>query len=366
MNIVISALRFNPGKTYGAEVYLGHMLPALARAATSHRLTLLCRSASRDWFTREFPGIEVRDHPMPGGRVLGLAEEQRVAASLIRAAKGEVAFFPFNLMPVVPGPTVLMVHDLASFFYRSHFPQYRPAFNLAQKMMVSVSIRTARAIVTPSRAVAEEVARHFPAAAARITPIPEAVPLLSGDSGAMLPDAWTQGRYVLLQTGAKLPHKSQHTSLEALALLKERAPRLYDQLQLVVTGGDAAELADLNAVALRCGVADRVHLAGRVPREVLGAASARADVHLFPTLYEGFGLGIVEALSLGRPFLASDLPVLREVAGGQGVFFTPGDAAEMATKLEAMLSAPSSPVTAPAWTWDDHARELLSVLSAQG
>lgn len=366
MNIVISALRFTPRKSYGAEVYLTHMLSALARVATSHRLTVLCASASRDWFIQEFPTIEVRGHSMPRGTVLALAEEQRVAASLIRAAQGDVAFFPFNLMPIVPGPTVLMVHDLASFYYRSHFPKYRPAFNRAQKMMVSMSIRTAQAIVTPSRAAAEEVANHFPSAAARITTIPEAVPSLPVDSGATLPAAWTRSRYLLLQTGAKLPHKSQHTSLEALALLKDRAPQLYDQLQLVVTGGDPAELADLNAFALRCGIADRVHLAGRVPREVLGAVAARADLHLFPTLYEGFGLGIVEALSLGRPFLASDLPVLREVAGGEGVFFTPGDAAEMATKLEAMLAAPLLPVTAPAWTWEDHARGLLSVLSAQG
>lgn len=383
MKILISVPRFLPHTTYGAEIYFTHMLQGLLRVKeTSDEITVAANAKAAHWMTETFTsahmfgeGINVVAMPVPHNTVSGLAYEQWALPRLVRSYGADVTFFPFNFMPTMGiAPTkqgngsVLMVHDLVSHFYRAHFPRYRPAFNYIQASILRRSIIRAGAIITPSQAMADDLLKAYPEVLGKVTVIREAVPCFpNGHSEAELPEVWQQTPHLLMQSGAKLPHKSQNTSLEALAILKRVAPKLYDDIRLVITGGSPSEQEELATAVAEHGIEDVVDLAGRVPRATLGALAARANLHLFPTLYEGFGLGIVESLALGKNFVASDLPVLREVSEGQGIFFEPGNAVAMAQALKKALTSRLAPTIPPNWDWDDHGRALLTIIrSAAG
>lgn len=381
MKLLVAATRFVPGKTYGAEVYFTQMLLALLREIAPDDEVVICVNLeAAGWITETFVAspaaaeiVKVDALSIPTDTPRALVYEQFALPWLANKHGCDVVFFPFNLMPVFGNPfgrtearTVLMVHDLVSFYYLKHFPDYRPGFNWLQSWFLKRSIAKARAIAVPTQAMADELAALFPSQARKVSVIHEAAPEIQLEVGStQLPSAWQDARHLILQSGAKLPHKSQNTSLEALAHLKHNSPDLYGGICLVITGGNNDEQAELHAAIERYGVEDVVKVAGRVPRETLDALARRAKLHLFPTLYEGFGLGIAEALSLGKNFVASDLPVLREVSGDQGFFFDPGNAVSMAAQLERALTKPLSPTLAPAWDWSDHAKALIRMLSGQ-
>ena len=381
MRLLVVATRFVPGKTYGAEVYFKHMLKAVLREiAPEDEVVIAANMGAFAWMTETFidrhkapENIKVDALSVPKSTIRALVYEQFALPRMANKHGCDVVFFPFNLMPVFGnlfrrvGPrTVLMVHDLVSFFYLKHFSEYRPAFYRLQAWILKRSINKAGAIIVPTQAMADDLSTHFPGQARKVRVIHEAAPPLLGDPASIeLPTAWQQAPHLLLQSGAKLPHKSQNTSLEALAYLKRNSPKLYDDICLVITGGNNDEQAELRSAIERFGVQDAVEVAGRLPRETLEALSARAKLHLFPTLYEGFGLGIAEAICLGKNFVASDLPVLREVSHGQGVFFEPGNAVSMANALGRALCQSLSPTRAPGWVWSDHARALIGILREQ-
>lgn len=126
-------------------------------------------------------------------------------------------------------------------------------------------------------------------------------------------------RRVLVVAGRMVAAKGQRIALEGFA---RAAPRLPDlDLELIGDGPDHAALA---ARAAALGLADRVVFAGWRPRSEVLARMASAAAVLVPSLHEGFGLALAEAMALGRPAIAADIPALRETAGlGQGVRLVP-------------------------------------------
>jgi O-antigen biosynthesis alpha-1,2-rhamnosyltransferase len=97
----------------------------------------------------------------------------------------------------------------------------------------------------------------------------------------------------------------------------------------------------------------------------LALAYRKATALIFPSLVEGFGLPLVEALDQGLPVLASDIPVFREIVGAHARFFPPSNAAALETAVRALLSAPAAPKPTFQWlTWEESTRHLLLTLQA--
>jgi L-malate glycosyltransferase len=109
---------------------------------------------------------------------------------------------------------------------------------------------------------------------------------------------------LLLATGRLVDQKNHPVAIRALAHL----PEAY-----LVIAGDGPNERELRALAQQLGVDDRLHLVGPIERSKLGDLFAAADVYLFPSIWETFGLAGVEAAMAGLPIIASDLPVLHEV-----------------------------------------------------
>lgn len=370
MKILISALRFVRNRTYGGEVYFKSLLKALDKVKGDEADIVVASSPETcNWIKEIAPSLETIRGKVPTHNLMALIHEGLLVPKIAETIGAEVVFFPFNVMPKIKQPSVVMVHDLVNRYYLTNFPSYRPLHNWLLWKLVLRSIRGAEAIITPSNTVADEIRSLHIKEKTKVFPIREAVAvnITNNKECRLVSD---NGAFILLQTGAKLPHKGQEISLHALVKLREFSPTLYEKIKLVITGGDKKELTVLRRLSEKLMIVDNVLFTGRVEADELEGLVHKASLVLFPTLYEGFGLGVIEAQKEGKAVIVSDIPVLREITGGAAAFFCPGDHVGLARIIKKLLTNEKErlqlekvgPKKASDWTWDDHARALIEVL----
>lgn len=171
----------------------------------------------------------------------------------------------------------------------------------------------------------------------------------------------------ILSVSTIQPRKNYRRLIEAFAQL---APR-YPDLSLVLAGGRGWKYEEILTAPEEWGIVDRVHFAGFVADEDLPALYAAASIFAYPSLYEGFGIPILEAMACGTPVMASDRSSLPEVTGDAGLQVDPLDVDEMAATLESLLVddelrrslVASGFSQAGRFTWAKAAAQLLQVYS---
>jgi len=204
--------------------------------------------------------------------------------------------------------------------------------------MTKLSVRKAAAVLVPSESVRREAQRFLGAGAhtAEITyegvdpafrPLDKTEAALTARERYGLPD-----RY-LFSLGTREPGKNRQAIFRALRRLVDEGRDLH----LVVTGQAAwgATKEDGDVAAL--GLTGLVHFTGYVPREDLPALYNAADAFVFPSLYEGFGLPVLEAMACGVPVVTSNVSALPEVAGDAALLVDPNDAGEIAAAIGRVL-----------------------------
>jgi glycosyltransferase involved in cell wall biosynthesis len=145
------------------------------------------------------------------------------------------------------------------------------------------------------------------------------------------------GEVLLLNVGRQEFQKGQEHLLEAFAALAERRPRL----RLLVAGRKGHATPRLEAAVRRLGLDGAVRFLGH--REDVPELLAAADVFVFPSLYEGLGGALIEAMALGLPIVASDLPAIREVVeeGRNAILVPPASPSELAQAIDSLVDDPS-------------------------
>ncbi|MFI5494837.1 glycosyltransferase family 4 protein [Actinoplanes sp. NPDC051859] len=253
--------------------------------------------------------------------------------SLVRGALVDVMVFPYHLgaAPLLGCPTVALVHDC---IFETD-PRYVPSrsIGVAYRMMTSLVARTAT-IATVSRASAREVERYY---GQRVDP---GLVIGAGVDQQLRADPAAADRLAreyglepgyVLHVGAQRPHKNAAILVEAIA----RVPGA----RLVLVGSADERFGDEVGPAIeRYAVADRVTRLPFVPEELLGSLYAGARLLAYPSLVEGFGLPVLEAMVARTPVLASDVPVLREVGGTAAQYVPPGCAEAWAAGITRLLA----------------------------
>jgi glycosyltransferase involved in cell wall biosynthesis len=251
----------------------------------------------------------------------------------------------FVAWPASRAARVPVVHDLA-FMTHPRFVAARNRYFL--RAMVKRSVGAASLVVTVSNAMSREIAAHYRIDRGRIAVVPNGCDLErfaraepdTGRGSAPL-------RYLLF-VGTLEPRKNLAGAIDAHALLRRSRA---DVPPLVVIGKQGWNRSSW-AGRLRAGTAsgDVVYL-GPVEDRELASLYAGADMLVFPSFYEGFGLPVLEAMASGCPVVASDIPALREVAGDAATY-TGTDAPAIARGMEKLLD-------------DSALRERLSKLGAE-
>lgn len=324
------------------------MLPDVQLVALASRELA---AAGAPWF----PGRVIDSGITSAGRIGWALGEQIVG---LRAARlgADVVHCPANFGPALsPVPVVLTVHDLISF----RFPEYVPG-RLAgiQRALLRAGVRSARRVLTVSSATATDLEEQLGLPPEKVLVVP---PAGSGRCATGV----TRRSTLLFSLGNRMPHKNFTGLLEALArIAPARRPRL------LITGGGPDD--PLTAEVARLGLEDWVELAGWLPSEQVDRLYAEATLLVFPTLFEGFGLPVLEAMSAGCPVLCTDLPVLHEVGGEAAAYVDSRDPQALADAIVRLLDDPAErdrlaaagTARAAEFSWERTAGQTLSALVA--
>jgi glycosyltransferase involved in cell wall biosynthesis len=354
----------------GVDRYLTELVAALARADATSRFTLFINRADRD----RFAGLP------SNFTILAIGFRPRIARLLLQqawlppacASRGvDVLHSPSFLLPWSRGSArhLLTVHDMTLFSMPEVHARLRRSH--AFRRMVLASIRRADLISVPSRSVRDELLARVPGIGAgrvRVTPWGVAERFSREDHEddrvlrARLP--WIPHAPYVLSLCALEPRKNLPRLVEAFGLLiREHGSDAHLVLAGALDHGRDAVLAAIAASAH----ADRVHLPGFVPDDVLPALYRRARVFAYPSLGEGFGFPPLEAMAAGVPVVAATGSSLDENLGGAAMLIPPNDPRALAAALHKLLTDPGARANAVAagiaraarFSWDETARLTL-------
>lgn len=277
----------------------------------------------------------------------------------------------------VPPPTrsrgvVLVVHDLA---YR-RFPETAPQIDARWERRFARALRDCAAVIVPSASARADLLASYPLDAGRVRVVPHGVDRFDAPPANVVSDTLQrygiEPPYVLFVGGIE-PRKNLRALVEAFS-------RVDDGARLVIAGGAVRWFpsgeSDLHAAvrALPGDVRDRIVFTGYVQRVDRDALLARATVLAYPSIYEGFGFPVLEAMAAGVPVLTSTASSLPEVAGDAAVLVDPSDREAIADGLDRLLGDGSlrdrlrdaGRARASAFTWDATARATSDVLRLAG
>ena len=239
------------------------------------------------------------------------------------------------LMPLKGVPTVLTVHDL---IYKL-FPQYHKKLNYWYlNLAMPLFCRRADAIIAVSQATKQDIVKYYGIDPAKIAVVSEAASeLFKPPSQARITHAHqTYGlpeRY-LVHLSTIEPRKNLSRLLDALLALRQTFPNLH----LILVGERGWLYEDFFAKIEAAGLKEVVISPGWIPDEDLPAVLAGADLAVQPSLYEGFGLPLLEHMASGQVVAASSSSSMPEVGGDAAVYFDPTDVEEMTAVIRRLLT----------------------------
>lgn len=253
---------------------------------------------------------------------------------LAAARRLDVLHSPGNTGPVMaPGiATVVSLMDLI-WLHRPGDWERDPRAHRAMRRLVHHSLRHADRVFAISQASADDFARtlHYPADRIVVTPLGVRAPDGAGTPERVLRERLGLGRgRVLLCVAQKRPYKNLERLVTAL-------PELDPDVVLVLPGSSTPYEADLRRLAVRLDVESRLRLPPWLSNADLAGLYTLSSVFVLPSVIEGFGLPILEAFVNDLPVACSDIPALREVAGGAALLFDPHDQVEIVDCVRHLL-----------------------------
>jgi len=296
-----------------------------------------------------------------------VAWEQLVQPWAVYRAGVQLLHAPAFVSPLVAVvPAVITVHDLS--FLR--FPErFRPSNRLYLSAMTRLSCRRARRVIAVSQATADEIVRLLGVPAGRVDVVPNGVhhtrfrPLPPSQVEAFRREKHLPERFVLY-LGTLEPRKNLVALIEAFARLRAVRPRPV----LVMAGGKGWYYQEIFKRVEELDLVDAVHFTGYVPDDEVPLWYNAATAFVYPSLYEGFGLPLLEAMACGTPVIGSAASCIPEVVGDAGSLVAPDDVAGLADSLERLLSdadlrtelSRRGQAKASGYTWEASARATVA------
>ena len=325
-------LMFLVDEAGGAGRYTEELVPALLEADQELGLTVFVNrdapsSLARAAWAGEVDWVRLPTRFSNRTHLLGQATALPVIAARRRL---DVVHSLGNGGPPVTVGSRRVVTLLDLIWLRQREAWGTPAAVRIMAVLTRISARTAHRVITISEAAREDIVRNFGLDQGKVdvarlgVRIPDQRPARPDDAGVP----------TVLCVAQKRPYKNLAALIHAVADLREEKP------VLVLPGAPTEHERELRSLAARLGVADRVRFPAWVSDEELETLYASATCFVLPSLIEGFGLPVLEAMARGVPVACSDRPALPEVVGGAALLFDPTDQAAVTQAVRRLLTDP--------------------------
>lgn len=356
LRIAVDALLYNR-QPAGIGRYIFELFSAYARLFGQRDAITVIAPARGGW-----EQVVVRTPRVPvANRYVRLLYEQVLLADRLRRGRFDAVHFPDYQMPVFSPVSrgVLTVHDLVVFRYPEFFPRRS---GQVKRYLMAKSVKKAAHIIVPSQATRDDLREILGVPADRITVVPHGVTRRGRPADQPLYD-----RPYILAVGTVEPRKNFDRLIEAYRILW--ADRGGDCPDLLIAGQPGWLCADTLAAPVRVGLRDRVRFLRYVSDDDLATLYRFCVGVAYPSLYEGFGFPVLEAMGYGRPVVTSNRGALREVSMNIAIEANPLDPVSIAEGLGQLTDG--SPelaervrrglAHAATYTWDNAARATREV-----
>jgi glycosyltransferase involved in cell wall biosynthesis len=371
IGIDVTALSTSASGGIGTSQY--RTMRALEALGTGHRFIM---------YAAKPPVIPFSDSPLDIGWPLRLGEGPTTRSNvvwmqtginrLLRADEVDLFWSPRHLLPFHARDIarVATVQD----FWHLHAPGQQPLLNrMANRYLIGRILKVADQVVTTSQATADDAIVHYRVPADRITVVPLGVDehtfhrRSDQDVAALLAPHGLDGRFVLAMDVYN-PRKNAVAIFHAFAALPAE---IRSQTSLVGLGSRRATAnpPDLVGIAERLGIGAQLRLLEDVSSEMLTALYSAAAAFVYPSVYEGFGMPVLEAMACGCPTITSETSSLPEVAGDAALLVDPASAEAIAEAMTVVLTdvgardqlVRAGLRRAEAFTWERTARGMVGV-----
>jgi len=372
VNIAVPTLGCDGGLS-GISRYTNRILAQLATSPEVGDLEIFSLSGEERFFA---PASD-RSHTTPVATryrspLASILWHQAVLPRVSRRA--DVLFLPAGnrRLPLYSAiPTVGVVHDLSSLHVPGKYGLTRDAYI---KRVLPVLIRRLTQIITVSESSRRDIVTYCGIAPERVTVIPLGVDAeqfapapAAGDRARIREQLGVDAPYFLYVSRIEHPGKNHVRLIEAFArsIARTGAPH-----HLILAGPDRERAAEVHQAAAGSGMRDRIHFTGFLPDDLLPSLYRASAALVFPSLYEGFGLPIVEAMACGVPVACGRISSLPEVAGDAALYFDPQEVEPLAQRLTELVERPElgrelaarSLARSRLFRWSEVARRTLDVM----
>jgi glycosyltransferase involved in cell wall biosynthesis len=335
LKVGLNLLHLVPGQTGGSEIYARRLIGALLEGGRVDLVLFASREGAPALGAEPWAGgaeiVELPVHATSRGR--RVLAEQTALPRATRRARIDLLHNLFTTAPVAPG--VRQVTTILDLIYRRFPEAHAGLLSHGMKVLVPLSAKRSKRIVAISEATKSDVVSFLGIDPAHV----DVTYLAPGFTGAVdpEPEAVLRERHslgdapIVLSVSAHRPHKNLERLIDAVAALEQPAV-------LVVPGYETRWEDELEEHVRRRGAEERVRFLGWVSDAELEGLYESAICMAFPSLAEGFGLPVLEAMARGLPVACSDATSLPEVGGEAVVYFDPLDVPAMTGAIGRLLA----------------------------
>lgn len=361
MNVGIDASRIALNERTGTENYTYNLIEAIKRVDKLNKYTLYFNNLPQ-YFEISQQNVSTRYIPLTR-----FWTQIRLLTEVL-VSPPDLLFIPAHTLPVIRRAslkTVVTIHDLGSEFLPEHhqFPQ-KLYLNWSTKFAVS----QADALIAVSEATKKDLVKGLKADPKKITTIYEGINQeffspKSSEEVTRVRSHFGLTKPYLLFVGTVQPRKNLEFLIEAFAESKLK------HLELVIAGKPGWLYEKIYAAPKKFGIANKVKFLGFVDSQLLPGLYSGAEAFVFPSLHEGFGLPLLEALACGCPILAANNSSIPEVVGEAGILFKTSDKRDFLQKLKLVLKQDKdstifkqkASLQLAKFDWDNTAKQTISL-----
>lgn len=373
-------------RDFGVGTYIRNLLSALSQIGSQHDYALISRAEDK----QQFADLPDNFRAIPCKYQDSSRLDHFALPHLLHSIRADITHIPFHRVPVfMPKPYLVTIHDLGSLF----FDEASGALHAARKYRLRRGLDRAERIIAVSGATQRDVINLAPEVESRVrliynAPDPQFLERrLPSDARAAGPEAAArerarileryQIRYpFLLYAGSIRPQKNIPRLIEAFAVARCSLEQIeeYKDLRLIIIGDEISRHPDVRRAVIQSRVESCVRFLGFIPFDTLRIFHELATAFVFPSLYEGFGLGPLEAMASGTPVIASAVSSLPEVVGGAAMLVNPENVFDIARGITEVLTNPElrreliakGRKQAASFSWTRTAREVLDLYEEAG